>query len=580
MKKLISLLLCLAMLACTLAGCSDVEDEDKGATIPVYLTAELRNFDPAYCYTDEGMMQLMGLLFQGLTKINSKGAVEGDLAKKWSYEVDSINDTYVLEFTLNKTYWSDGRQVSADDLVYAWKRIMEPEFHSEAASMLAEVKNAAQVKNGDVSIDDLGVYALDTTVFQVEFDHDIDVDAFLRYCASPALIPLREDAVNRVEDWSSNVSSLTTNGPFTIRVMTEEKMVLERNTYYYRDYEKDSLKKSVTPYRLSIDLTVSPEAQLTAFDAGELDYVGYIPLAQRSAYADRVKLEDTQNTHTYFFNTTKAPFDNANVRKALSMALDRNAIANLVVFAEPATGIVNGSGVFGSSNKATYRSEAGDLISSSADIAGAQSLINSAGVSVKDFAITVRGEDEVAKAIADYCAQQWSQLGFNVTVRPLAYRAWSTESEYDVYADTFSEAYQAGDFDVIAIDWEAISSVAFPTLASFAKQYAGGSMDLSEVNESGDFQVQPHITGYDDETYNALMDEIIAIKDNASRQEKLHEAEKMLVEAMPVMPLVTYKRAYLIGDDLAKTTQAPFRAFTIFSKAKKKSYTPDTTTGK
>jgi len=581
MKKLISLLMCLVLLASAFTGCAvssdDDKEEDKGATIPVYMTAEIKNFDPAFCYTDEGAMQLMGLLYEGLTKVNEKGKVEGALAKKWTYETDEINGTYLLEFTLNTTYWSDGRQVSADDLVYAWKRIMEPEFHSEAASMLYQIKNAKDVKTGDVSIDDLGVYALDTTVFQVEFVEDIDVDTFLMYCASPMLVPLREDAVNKVQNWSSNVSSICTSGPFTIRNMTEEKLVLERNIYYYRDFEKDRLKKSVTPYRLAVDLNKSPEEQLAAFDAGEVFYIGYIPMAQRSAYADKAIVEDTMNTHTYFFNTTKAPFDNADVRKALSLALDRNAIAQMVVFAEPATGIINSDAVYGVDKKTSFRAEGGELIASTADMGAAQSLINSANPSVKEFSITVRAEDEIAIAVADYCKAQWEQLGFSVSVNQLGYKAFTTESEYDVHIDTFSDAYESGDFDVIALDWEASSNTAWSTLASFAKQYAGGAMDLTN-NVDGEFIVMPHITGFDDEAYNALIEEAYVLKTYAERNEKLHQAEQALIAAMPVMPLFSHQRAYLLNsEEVAKTTQFELRSYTMFNKAKLKSYDPETT---
>lgn len=567
MKKVLSLLLCLAILTLALVGCEQ-EEEDKGAAIPVYLTTEIKNFDPAYAYTDEASMKVLGLVYEGLTTVDAKGKIKGAAAKSWKYKTVPEDDLYMLEFTLNTSAWSDGRQVSADDFVYAWKRILEPEFQSEAASMLYSIKNAKEVKMGDLSIDDLGIYAADTTLLQVQFTSDIDVDQFLEFCASPMLLPLREDAVNKVSDWATNVSVIVTNGPFTIRTFTSgSQLTIERNIYYRRDVEEDSIKKYVTPYRLVVDYSMDAEAQLTAFNDGKILYISELPLSQRAAYKDKVTIEDTMNTHTYFFNTTKAPFDNANVRKALSLAIDRNAIANLVVFATPATGMVNGNGIFEGDSKTTFSSVSGNLISSSADMAAAKSLISAAGVSQKSFTITIR-PNEVDRAVAEYCASAWAELGFTVSIEELDSVPYKSESEYDLQNDIFSDAYEGRDFDVIAIDWQALSASAWSTLAPFAKQFSGSAKNLA----AKEFEDKPHITGYDSEAYNTLIDGIFAIKDYSERLSKLHEAEKMLIEDMPVMPIFTYQHAYMVSSELSGMKSADWYGFNYFAKVNFKNY--------
>ncbi|MDD4774712.1 MAG: peptide ABC transporter substrate-binding protein, partial [Eubacteriales bacterium] len=542
MKKILSLILCLVMLTSIFISCTE-KDEDKGAAIPAYLTTEIKNFDPALAYTDEASIKVLGLIYEGLTTIDGKGKVKGAMAKSWKYKSVPEDDYYVLEFQIIETAWSDGRILSADDFVYAWKRILEPEFHSEAASMLFSIKNAVDVKRGDLSIDDLGIYAVDTYVLQVQFETDIDYNLFLEYCASPMLVPLREDAVNKVSDWATNPSVIVTNGPFTIRTFTNgSQLTIERNIYYKRNVDDDSIKKYVTPYRLVVDYTKDAAAQLKEFEDGSILYMSELPLAQRAAYADQVTIEESMNTHTYFFNTTKAPFDDPNVRLALSKAVDRNAIASLVTYAVPATGIVNGSGVFDADKKTNFRSVGGDLISPSADLAAAKSLVSGGG----SFEITIR-PNEVDRAVAEYCAGVWGELGFNVTIRELGSEAYKSETEYDLLNDLFTDAYEAGDFDVIAIDWQAISTDAWSALAPFAKQYAGGAKDLV----SGNFDDVPHITGFDDENYNNFMEEVFAIKDRGERTAKLHEAETMLVQSMPVMPLFTYQHAYLVSSELS-----------------------------
>ncbi len=568
MKRILSLLMCLVMLTGILVGCTEGEEEDKGATIPVYLTTEIKNFDPAVALTDEASMKILGLIYEGLTKVDDKGKVVPAGAKSWKYKTIPEEDYYMLEFTLQVTSWSDGRQVSADDYVFAWKRLLEPEFMSDSASMLFEIKNAVEVKKGDMSIDDLGLYAADKEVLQVQFTKDIDVDRFLRYCASPKLVPLREDAVNKVTDWATNVSVIVTNGPFTIRTLTAgSQLTIERNIYYYRDVEDDSVKKYVTPYRLVVDYSMSGSDQLAAYNEEKILYISEIPLSSRAEYKDKVTIEDTMNTHTYFFNTTKAPFNDSNVRKALSMALDRNTIADLVVYATPATGMVNENGIFGTTTKKTFRQEGGQLISPSADLAGAKSLISSANVSVKNFTITIR-PNEVDRAVAEYCVGVWKELGFDVTIRELGTQSYKSVTEYDLFNDLFQDAYETRDFDVIAIDLQALSSSAWSSLAPYAKQYAGGAKDLS----SGNFEDVPHITGYDNAEYNSMFDEIIDIKKESDRIAKLLDAEKILAADMPVMPLFTYQHAYMVSKELSNVKSFPWLGYNIFTRTKFKNY--------
>ena len=194
-------MLCAVMLLGVLASCTTIEGDNSGMVIDVYMTTELFDFDPALHYNDDAMVKILDLIFEGLTDIDENGKWKKALMK--SYEIKGNDeDGYYMLITLNSTRWSDGRTVQAADLVYAWKRILDPDFRSEAAALLFDIKNARDVKLGDASIDDVGIAAVDTYVLQIYFETKIDYDVFLRNLASPALVPLREDIVARDANWA------------------------------------------------------------------------------------------------------------------------------------------------------------------------------------------------------------------------------------------------------------------------------------------------------------------------------------------------------------------------------------------
>ncbi|MBQ7500981.1 MAG: peptide ABC transporter substrate-binding protein [Clostridia bacterium] len=547
-KRLIALILFAALSMGVFASCASIKptDADKGAEIPVYFCDEIYTLDPAFAYNNEASIKILGLIYEGLFSIDEKGNVEKALCKSYSSGTNADGDFY-MTIDIKDTKWSDGRSVSANDFVFAFKRILEPEFASEAASMLFDIKNARACKAGDISIDDLGVVASETKQLEITFEKEIDVDRFISYLASPALVPLREDKVARLTDWASYYVTMVSNGPFYVKVYEPgtDVMTLERNIYYFRDTENEDekLDKYVVPFRLLINYENDSKKQLEAFEKDEIVFDEEIPLDKRSDYAGKVKTQDLLNTCTYYLNTEKAPFDDADVRRALSLAIDRNELVDIVKYAKPAEGVVP-EGVFNTDKKTSFRGdkEGGKLIEASADLDEAKSLAKKA--KVKEFTLTIRDND-VDREVAKYVKGQWEKIGFKVEIRELGFEHYEN-IEYNQYRDLFNQAYYSRDFDVIAIDNQALSTDAFTTLAAFAKNYSGGAMDLS----SGNFDAVTHITGYDDEKYETTIDNAFNESDPAKRASYLHEAEKQLIEDMPVIPLFVYQDAYLISGDM------------------------------
>ncbi len=561
MKKIIALLLCLSAVLVAFAGCSqDLTNEDPGAIIPVYLSTEITNFDPAYANLDKATTKVLGLIYEGLYTLDAKGKPVKNQAKSVKVLDKPSDDYYAIEITLKNAYWSDGTQVQASDYIYAWKRILESEFRGEAASMLFVIKNARAVNKGDMSIDDFGVTDVASNVLRIEFEGKTDYNKFYEYLASPMLVPLRENAVDKVTaDWSSSSQILVGNGPFFVRTYTPgEKLVLERNRYYYRNIDEDSIKKSVTPYRLVINYKKTAEENLADFESGDLVYLSEIALSKRADYKSKASVSESMSVLSFIFNTRTAPFDNADVRNALSLALDRNKIADILVFAKPAAGLIS-DGVFETSKKSFRSGASEELISASANVDSAKTLLKNAGVNGGDIKLTIHDRD-TDKAVAEYVKTVWESLGFNVTVEALGYKKYTNDQEYDLVSNLYNEAYDSADFDVILTDNLMLSTDAFPNLAMYAKAFASGVID----NE--DFELTTHISGYYSEAYDSKIEEAFAETDSAKRATLLHEAEAMLIKDMPVMPLVQLQDAYVKSSDISKLSSS-YYGYSIFTKA-------------
>ncbi len=600
MKRLIALLLCLATLICVFAACAkknEDEEEDPGAYVRMYLSEPIYNFDPAFAYKNEAALKVVSLMYENLFVLTENGKVEKSLVD--SYKIDKEKNTMTLKLRKDAS-WTDGTAVSSYDIVTAWGRILDASNSFDAAVLLYDIKNARACKEGDIpSFDDVGVKAHNSSELEIEFEEGVDYDQFLLNLTSYALAPLRSDVLERTavaNDWAKTTTTLVTSGPFRLRQIVYDQnpddpsktpgLILERNPYYRRDFMEDKIDKSVNIYRLMIDYTKTGEEIYAAYQAGEIFYLGDLPLSVRSQktleeWSKDGEVTDAMSTHTYVFNVNaeingEKLFARKEVRQALSMAIDRTEISNAIVFAEPANGIVP-NGVFNaSSHNKTFRGEAEGGLALTADTAAASALLSTAGVtpSKYSFAISVPAYDEVHLAIAEKVKAAWCALGFKVTVNAIANinnpdKALTTNEVIPgVKDDMFVDAFSAGNFEVAAVDQTAYSADAFSYLAAFAKGYSGGA---SHTAQSSDFFIATHISGYDSEAYNAKIDAAYAEKDIEARATLLHEAEAILMEELPVIPIVYNKHVALCSKDFSKI-EVNYYGAPDFRDAKLKDY--------
>lgn len=651
MKKYLSLVLMVLLLLSVplgLASCGEMED--SGAVVNLYYLGETYDFDPARVLYDDDAMRVSTLLFEPLFTLNEKGKVEPALAESYKILRDTEENLYQMEITLRKTSWSDGNPVKAEDVVYSWQRIIEPDFKCDAAPLLYNIEGAIEVKNGDLqsSVGDFKVTAEDadtlTITFRNVYDEDgnvveIDYDAFLRNLTSPALAPVRQAVVSKAtEYWGRNSTTIVTSGPFTVRTLDYDlgEFTLERNMYYNypnKDMvpEGERPDKHVRPYQLITTWKAALDELGDLFADESLFLMSDMPVELREQYKKDAKVTDVLSTMSILFNldTPRPGSENgikkAEVRKALSQALDREAIADLLVFAEPATGFVS-HGVFETdSRRDTFRENAAEgLLSKNADLTAAKAVTDLVPNAAKQIILGYADSDS-NRAVAEYVQEVWGELGFNVTLRPLGATEWavfedgtlklekdisSAEKQnvkyhfrspdiLDLYEDfvlgdktqALAEYNALGTyeknnywsatpnrianvkfFDAILIDLQMLSPDAFAPLAAFSTVYGGQGVDLS-LNADGTQREtsEIHVTGYNKAEYDALIEEAFLTRDAEARAAILHEAEEMLLDDMPIIPL-TFGQAHYVKSRKLRNIDTTYYGYPILTDMKLKNY--------
>lgn len=597
-KRVTALLLCLATIVLCLAGCSH-GDNDKGAYIRMYLTEPVYDMDPLEAFDNAEALQVVDLLFVGLFKADENGKPKKSLVDSYKYTEDKKEGKYTLLLTLKSTNWSDGVAVSANDVQFAFRRLFKTDVSHPAVAMLCNIKNAREIIAGNTSEDHLGVSVVDNLNVEIEFEGHADMDTFLTALCSPALYPLREDVVEVNPDWAKKNSTIVCSGPFMVRSMKPDEkdgFVLERNSYYMRNRSKDDLDKYVTPFRIVVDYTTDAAKQFELYNAGEagtIYYFGHIPLSVRTdaAKADALKkvdVTDAASTHVYYLNEKaeiggKTLFADVKVRQALSLALGRQAMADAIVYAKAADGIVPYTVLNRPGKKTEFRKKAESYLAASANVEAAKNLLKEAGITASDyeFSITVASYKEDHIAMAELAKAAWKALGFKVDVKVLkptevmettvdATTGVETTSGTDVWANPYKTALETGDFEVIALDLVATSADAFSVLAPFAKAFSGNAINL-DTTVNPNYELTPHITGYDSEAYNAKIEEAFTAAKSKDRATKLHEAEAILMNDLPVIPVVYNQDTALASKKLGKI-ESNFFCNADFTKTKLSGY--------
>ncbi len=263
-----------------------------------------------------GTQGVVRMLFMGLVRLDENLKPTLELAE--SYRVSSDFKTYV--FTLKDCLWSDGSPITAYDFENTWKAALTPAYSSSCTNMFFSLKNGRKAFLGQVSIDQLGVKALDdkTLIIELESGNPNFLNILMHQVFSPVHHTMRYDP--------PNISNLICSGPFCLNeYVFQDKITLKKNPRYWNS-------SKVQLDQLHYYIIKDPSTALMMFEKKEIDWLGdplskILPDSIPSLKAKGIlKCYPMAGLQWLFINTDKAPLNNANIRKALAYAIDRKMI--------------------------------------------------------------------------------------------------------------------------------------------------------------------------------------------------------------------------------------------------------------
>jgi len=508
MKKTVALIL--IGLTIFLGGCNKEKKSTKDV-LHAFVGSDTESLDPAKCSSAHGHMYGQ-CIYEPLAVLNEKGVPQLAAADKCDISPDGL--TYTFHIRDNK--WQNGDPVTAKDFEYSWKRTLNPETGSTYAYMLYPIKGAEEYNSGKVAADALGVKALDDRTLQVILK--APTGYFLGICAHQAAFPVNPRTVAAGSDWATKVETLIGNGPFIIKKWVHNnKISMVKNNDYW---DKDKVKfNGIEFYLLDSDVTAD-----AMFDNGELDFEVAPNQSRWDLLAKAGKLyEHASIKLTYYaLDNGRPPFNNPKVRQAFAKAIDRSKMVKALTRDKfpIAYGIVP-YGLINPSTNQDFRQEAGALFSES--VGEAKKLLAEAGY--KDgkgfptvtLVYNTREENKKAAELLQEMIRK--NLGINIEIHNQEWKVYQDSKQRRVY--DISQCFWAGDyFDPMTF------------------------LDLVMTNGGNNYGV------YSNPEFDRLLQAAQNTGDQKVRMEAMHQAEKILMDDMGVVPILFGKNMAAVQPKL------------------------------
>lgn len=519
------------------AGSSTGSVSTAGFTVQYGSNPE--TLDPALNSAVDGGNTII-TVFETLLIINENNEAVPGQAESWTTSEDGLTWTFTMRDGLK---WSDGTDLNAKDFEYSFKRMADPDtaapYAETCLGMIDGFEEAAGFPDADgnptvePNLDALNVKASDdgktlTIVLAYPCSY------FDKIVAFAAMSPVQKATVEANGDaWCTSPDTYVCNGPFMITEWTpSERIVLTKNPNYVGGWDSSKIvSESIT-----LLLLEDSSASFAAYNSGEAQLIKDVPTDEIPSLT---KAEDGGDFYvdtilgTYYvsLNLKRDAFKDAKVRRALSLAIDRDYVANTIMQGTYSTadsivgpGIVDENGYFHDNGNAPYISADYE-----ANLAEAKKLLADAGYPNGEGYPTLEYSTNDAGyhvPLAEYLQQAWSDLGITLTISKME---WSS----------FTAARRAGEYDVARNGWVMDYNDPSNMLDLFCS--GNGNNDGKYSNPEFDAAI-----------------EASRVADVSEHFAQLHKAEDILMEDMGCIPVAYYNDFWLQSSSLKGVWHSPY----------------------
>ncbi len=451
-------------------------------------------------------------LYEGLVIHDGRGELQPGVAQSWDVNKDK---TVYLFHLRPDAKWSNGDPVTADDFVFAFRRLMDPATGAPYANIFYTLKDAEEINKHHAPVETLGVRAL--SPIELEITLERPVPYFIEQLTHLTAYPLHRQSVEAYGNAFVKPGHLVSNGAFMLKsFMPNDRLVLVKNPYFHDAAHVALDKEIITPIE-------DRAAALRQFLAGEIDSYDDVPLDQiafvRARLGDEFKVAPYLGGYYFAFDTRRPPFDDVRVRQALSMVVDREFLAGRIWGGTMTPGysfVPPGIESYGEPSMVTWK----DMSPFDREDE-AKRLLQEAGFGPggKKLEVEFRyNTSENHKATAVAVADMWRRIGVET-------RLINTDAT-SFYAFMRSKA----PFEIMRFSWLGD----YPDAQNF--------LFLAESNNPG-----LNVANFNNRDYDALMQAAATEPLPEKRQEILHQAETLLLAEQPYLVLLSYESHNIVS---------------------------------
>lgn len=524
MKKWLVLFL-MAMAVFVLAACTASEDagedtdkepaegeegtsEDTGGEQVLLLNngEEPTSFDPSIGF-DAVSWTALNNLMEGLTRLDKDSQPAEATAESIEISEDGLTYTFKIREDAN---WSNGDPVTAGDFVFGWRHMLDPETASPAAFLGYFIEGAEAYNMGEGAPEDVAVVAEDDKTLVVTLT--APTEAFLNIITNPSFFPIHEGVATENPQWHTEAESFVGNGPFKLASWNhDENFTFEKNEEYW---DAETVKLTGVEWEMVND----ENTEYQMYEAGDLD-VSDVPaeLSEQLMESPDLTVLDQAGTYFYRYNVNAEPFTNKKIRQAFAFAVNQDDIVQYVTKngEKPAYGFTSYG--FEGPDGTDFRDAAGELVKFDAEKAKQlleEGMAEEGWDTLPETTITFSTSD-THQIIAETLQDQFKQtLGVDVKLQNVESSVFAAEQKEFKYQLSRS---------------------------SFLSDYA----DPINALESFITDSSMNRTQWSNPEFDKLIADAKQETDSQARWDMLIEAEKILMDEMPIFPIHFYNQVVL-----------------------------------